>query len=303
MGLDPAEYWIVLSLVAVATPVAFYFAWRNWRRARIIEDAATAKIRSAHQGYLELEGDGQLMDGEPIIAPLTNHACLWYRYKIERKEVSHSKDGDTTRWVTEREQTSDNLFHLVDDTGKCIVDPDGAEISTDEKVVWYGDSAWPQNSPLHSGGSMFSSDRYRYSEWLVLPGQPLYVIGQFKTVAPAQLYKTSEITRDLIRDWKKNQAQMLERFDVNKDGEIDEDEWLLVRKSAKMHAQAEFRQRAKQPDIHIIAKPEDDKHPFILSIYPQDQLTKRFRLHAYLFLAGFFAAGCIAAWFLQFQLP
>ena len=301
MGLDPAEYWIVLSLVAVATPVAFYFAWRNWRRARIIEDAATAKIRSAHQGYLELEGDGQLMDGEPIIAPLTNHACLWYRYKIERKEVSHSKDGDTTRWVTEREQTSDNLFHLVDDTGKCIVDPDGAEISTDEKVVWYGDSAWPQNSPLHSGGSMFSSDRYRYSEWLVLPGQPLYVIGQFKTVAPAQLYKTSEITRDLIRDWKKNQAQMLERFDVNKDGEIDEDEWLLVRKSAKMHAQAEFRQRAKQPDIHIIAKPEDDKHPFILSIYPQDQLTKRFRLRAYLFLAGFFAAGSVAAWFLQFQ--
>jgi len=301
MGLDPAEYWIVLSVAAVATLAAFYFAWRNWRRARIIEDAPTAKVRSAHQGYLELEGDGQLMDGEPIIAPLTNHACLWYRYKIERKDTYHTKHGTQTRWVVERQENSDNLFHLVDDTGKCIVDPDGAEISTDEKVVWYGDSSWPQTSPLQGGGSLFVSDRYRYTEWLVLPGQPLYVIGQFKTIAPAQLYKTSEITRDLIRDWKKDQAQMLERFDVNKDGQIDEDEWQLVRKSAKMHAQAEFRERAKQPDIHIIAKPEDDKHPFILSIYPQDQLTKRFRLHAYLFLAGFFAAGSIAAWLLQFQ--
>ena len=302
MGLDPAEYWIVLIVAAAATLAAFWFAWRNWRRARIIEDAPTAKVRSAHQGYIELEGEGQLMDGEPIIAPLTQHACLWYRYKIERKDVYHVKGGTQTRWVTERQETSDNLFYLVDDTGKCVVDPDGGEISTDEKVQWYGDSAWPQNSPMQGGGSMFASDHYRFTEWLVLVGQPLYVIGQFKTVAPAQLYKTSEITRDLIRDWKKDQGQMLERFDVNKDGQIDEDEWQLVRKSAKMHAQAEFRERAKQPDIHIIAKPEDDKHPFLLSIYPQEQLTKRFRLHAYLSLGGFFVAGSVAAWLLKFQL-
>ncbi len=302
LGLAPAEYWIVVAIAVVATLACFYFGWRNWRRARIIEDAPTAKIRSAHQGYLELEGDGQLMDGEPIIAPLTNHVCLWYRYKIERKDTYHTKHGSQTRWVTERQEISDNLFHLVDDTGKCIVDPDGAEISTDEKVVWYGDSSWPQNSPLQGGGSMFTSDRYRYSEWLVLPGQPLYVIGQFKTVAPAQLYNSAEITRDLIRDWKKDQAQMLERFDVNKDGKIDEDEWQLVRKSAKLHAQAESRERAKQPDIHIIAKPDDEQHPFLLSIYPQDKLSKRFRLHAYLYLAGFFVAGSIAAWLLQFQL-
>ncbi len=138
--------------------------------------------------------------------------------------------------------------------------------------------SWPQTSLLQGGGSLFSSDQYRYTEWLVLPGQPLY--------------KTSDISRDLIREWKKDQTQLLERFDVNKDGQIDTDEWQLVRKSAQLHAQAEFRERAKQPEIHIIAKPENDKHPFILSIYPQDQLTKRFRLHAYPYLGGFFIAGC-----------
>ena len=301
MGLAPAEYWIVLALAVAATLAAFWFAWRNWRRARIIEDAPTAKIRSAHQGYIELEGDGRLMDGEPIIAPLTQHACLWYRYKIERKDVSHVKGGTHARWVTEREESSDNLFYLVDDTGKCVVDPDGGEISTDEKLQWYGDSAWPQNSPLQGGGSLFAGDNYRYTEWLVLVGQPLYVLGQFRTVAPAQLYNTAEVSRDLIRDWKRDQAQMLDRFDVNGDGQIDTDEWQLLRKSAQLRAQAEFRERARQPDIHVITKPEDESQPFLLSIYPQDQLTKRFRLHAYLLLAGFFVAGSIATWLLQFR--
>ncbi|HHJ80943.1 MAG TPA: E3 ubiquitin--protein ligase [Candidatus Tenderia electrophaga] len=301
LGLDPPGYWIVLSVAVAITPLAFYFAWRNWRRARIIEDAPTAKVRSAHQGYLELEGSGRLMAGEPIIAPLTSQACLWYRYKIERKETFHTKHGNQTRWVTEREEVSDNLFYLEDDTGQCVVDPDGAEFSSGDRLQWYGDSSWPQNTPLQGSGSLFSSDRYRYTEWLVLPGQPLYVIGQFKTIAPAQLYKTADITRDLIRDWKKDQKDLLQRFDVNGDGQIDTDEWQLVRKSAQLHAQAEFRERAKQPEIHMIAKPDDDKHPFILSIHPQHQLTKRFRLHAYLYLGGFFVAGCLAVWLLQFQ--
>ncbi len=303
MGLSPTAYWIIVALALVATLVTFYFGWRNWRRARLIEDAPTAKVRSAHQGFIELEGEGKLMDGEPIIAPLTNHACVWYRYKIERKETSHGTDGAETKWKIVKQDSSDNLFFLEDETGQCIIDPDGAEVSTDEKLQWYGDSEWPTSAPLlGSGSKLIGMGRYRYSEWLILVGQPLYAIGQFKTVAPAQLYSVSDITRDLIRDWKQDQAAMLERFDVNKDGQIDQDEWKILRHSAKLHAQAEHRERAKQPDIHIMEKPQDGQHPYLLSVYPQDQLTKRYRLHAYLFLAGFFVAGSIAAWLLKFQL-
>lgn len=300
MGLDPAEYWIVVALAVAATVAAFWFGWRNWRRARLIEDAPTAKIRSAHQGYVELEGQGRLMDGEPVIAPLTSHHCLWYRYQIERKDTYHTKHGTQTKWTTVRQETSDNLFLLDDDSGRCVIDPDGAEITTDEKLCWYGDSEWPLSAPLLGSGSAFvGTGRYRYTEWLMLEGQPLYAIGQFKTVAPAQMYSVAEQTRDLIRDWKQDQAALLGRFDVNKDGRIDQDEWKIVRHSAKLHAQQELRERAQQPEIHILARPEDKRHPYLLSIYPQDQLTKRYRLRAYLSLAGFFLAGAAAAWLLQ----
>jgi hypothetical protein len=302
MGLSPGEYWIVLALAVAGTVAGYYFGWRNWRRARLIEDAPTAKIRSAHQGFLELEGQGRLMDGEPIIAPLTSHPCLWYRYQIERQDTYHTKNGTQTKWVTIKQKTSDELFHLDDDTGLCVIDPEGAEITADEKLVWYGDSQWPTSAPLlGSGSKLIGMGRYRYSEWLILAGQPLYVIGQFKTISPGQFYSVAENARDLIRDWKQDQANLLERFDVNKDGKIDQDEWKIVQHTAKLQAQQEHRERAKQPDIHMMIRPEDGQHPYLLSVYPQDQLTRRYRLHAYLFLAGFFIAGAISAWFLKFQ--
>lgn len=303
-GLEQHEYWIILAIACVLALAAFYYAARCWRRARLIEDVPTAKVRSAHQGYVELEGDGRLMNGTPIIAPLTNKQCVWYRYKIERKETRHTNNGTQTKWVTEREETSDNLFHLHDETGFCVVDPEGAEVTCDDKVQWYGHASWPTDAPALFGGSgvsgLLESGRYRYTEWLVLPNQPLYIIGQFQSMSPAQQYSVNEITRDLIRTWKKDPSSMLERFDANGDGKIDHDEWELVRKSAKMHAQKEHRERAKQPDIHIISKPENDQHPFLLSVYPQEQLTKRYRLHAYLSLAGFFVAGSVVAWLFQF---
>lgn len=186
MGLSPGEYWIVLALAVAGTVAGFYFGWRNWRRARLIEDAPTAKIRSAHQGFVELEGQGRLMDGEPIIAPLTNHPCLWYRYQIERQDTYHTKNGTQTKWVTIKQKSSDELFHLDDDTGLCVIDPDGAEITTDEKLVWYGDNQWPTSAPLlGSGSKLIGMGRYRYSEWLILAGNPCTLSASSKPFHPA----------------------------------------------------------------------------------------------------------------------
>ncbi len=310
--VSPAEYWIILLMAAAVAIGTFYYAWRSWKRARIIEDAPTAKIRSAHQGYLELEGDGRPMEGEPVIAPLTQKPCIWYRYKIERKETRHTKNGTQTKWVTEKQETSDNLFHLHDETGFCIIDPEGAEVSCDDKVQWYGDSKWPIGGPSLYGGqssggllssSLLDSGGYRYTEWIMLPNQPLYAIGEFRSVQPAQHYSVRDITRDLIRTWKQDQKELLRKFDANNDGKIDQKEFELVRKMAHVQAQKEHRERAEQPDIHILSKSKNDKQPFLISVYPQEQLTKRYRLAAYFSLAAFFAAGSGTAWLLRFFPP
>lgn len=290
LGLDPQEYWFALAFCVVAALASFWFAFHNWRRLRLIEDAATAKVRSAHQGYLELEGMGRLMDGEPIIAPLTSTHCLWWRYKIEEKQ----QRGDSDEWKVIKQGISDNLFYLEDGTGRCVIDPDGAEVRCDDKRVWHGDSEWPL------AVAQTRSGRYRYSEWLILPGQPLYAIGEFRSMNPAEHYSAADITRDLIRSWKQDQASLLKRFDGNRDGQIDQKEWELVRKVAEVQAQKEFEQRAQQPQIHLLAKPVDGERPFILSVYPQDQLARRYRWLALGALIGFFVLGSVAVWLAQF---
>lgn len=279
-GLDTKEYWLALAVCCVGTLAGFYFAFHHWRRLRLIEDTATAKVRSAHQGYLELEGMGRLMDGEPIIAPLSFAHCLWWRFKVEEKQTR----GDSDSWRVIRQGISDNLFYLEDETGRCVVDPEGAEVIGEDKRVWYGE-----------GGD------YRYTESLILIGQPLYVIGEFRSMNPAEHYNAADISRDLIRSWKQDQVALLKRFDGNRDGQIDEKEWQLVRKVAEVQAQKEFEQRAQQPQIHVLAKPVDGERPFILSVHPQAQLTRRYRWLAMGALAVFFVLGTVTVWLAQFR--
>jgi len=66
--LDPSRVWMLLGFLAVTALVAFYLSFRYWYRARLIEDVPTARIRSAPQGYVELEGTGQPLETAPLIS-------------------------------------------------------------------------------------------------------------------------------------------------------------------------------------------------------------------------------------------
>ena len=275
---------------------AFYYAFRQWRRARIIEDAPTAKIRSAPQGYVELEGVGKMMAGEPIISPLTAKNCLWFRYKVERKEVVHIKGSRTTRWRTVEQGESDALFLLEDETGQCVIDPEGAEVTPLDKLVWYGDSPRPLDVPLLAAGRIGFGANYRYTETFIMVGQPLYVLGNFQTIRATDGYSRAEIARDLIRAWKNKPALLLDHFDLNRDGEIDTAEWEKVQQLAQRKAAAEYRKRSQEPDTHMVCQLEDGHRPFLLSSHPQRDLTRRYRQQAIIALVLFFAVGGISAW-------
>jgi hypothetical protein len=79
--------------------------------------------------------------------------------------------------------TSDHRFRLTDGVSSCYVDPDRAEINGIKKLVWYGNSEWPTRTQILESQSIVHAmtNNYRYSEWLILPGQPLYILGQFST--------------------------------------------------------------------------------------------------------------------------
>ena len=292
----PANFWLFLLLATGAAIAGFVYAFVLLHRARLIEDTPTSKIRSAAQGYVELEGKCGLMEGMPIVSPLTATQCTWYRYKVEKLGDKHSR--------TIESGVSDELFLLLGDTGRCVVDPEGAVVTCRTRQVWY-ENSYPSRRSMQRGGSLFGrlGARYRYTEERMHPGETLYAIGMFMSVGGgAESFNTDAEVRELLKEWKQNQKQLLQRFDSNGDGEIDVQEWEAVRKAAYAQVRKQQSQRSVQPPTHVMTKPTHGKRPYLLSVYPQQELVKRYKLKAAASLAGFLIAGSITVWMATLRL-
>ncbi len=84
-----AHFIIIVIAVKIETPAAWpwallamcgvsFAAWLgNYRRYRQIQDLPTSKVASAAQGYVELTGRGELLDGSPVISRLGGRQCCW----------------------------------------------------------------------------------------------------------------------------------------------------------------------------------------------------------------------------------
>jgi len=297
-ALSPEEYLFFLGTLLSAALISFYFFVCNWKRLRIIEDTPTARLRSAHQGYIELEGKGQFVDDQPIYAPLSNHPCLWYRSLIEQQETFAENGRTQTRWNVVYKNNSDHRFKLTDGVNNCYVDPDDAEVNGNEKLVWYGNTEWPTRTQILESQSIVNAmtNNYRYSEWLILPGQPLYVLGQFSTSSATAQQSARDVMINLINDWKQDQQALRNRFDINKDGKIDQEEWESARQMARSEAQKIHDQLVLEPDTHIIAKPRNTALPFIISVYSQALLVQKYRRNAFMALAACITLACTIVW-------
>ncbi len=294
-----SDFWLWVGVAAVLALAAFVFTFRWLSRARLIEDIPTSRIRSAAQGYVELEGIGELLPGEPILSPLTQTPCAWYRCKVEQRTTL----GDKRRWRTVRTYLSDGLFVLRDGSGECVVDPEGAAVIPGDKRVWYGDAALPLREPLHAGRwtALAAGGDYRYTEERLLPGAPLYALGWFRTVGGAnEAFDTRTEVRELLATWKRDPAT-LDAFDRNADGRIDQDEWEEAREVAVREVRLRQRKRALQPGIHTLSKPQGGE-TFLLSARSQAQMSGRWRWLAIVALATFFGAVGAAAWAIAVRL-
>lgn len=278
--MSTGGFVVVSIIVGVIILVAFHAIWRNWSRARLIEDTPTARIRSAPQGYVELEGEAGLLPGPPIVAPLTGRRCVWYRYRIEHEERSFdSKGRSRSHWRTLDSGTSEGLFEIDDGTGRCVIDPDGAEVHPDDRDVWRGHSRWPSaGPPRRRGGLRISAGDYRYTEERLLPG-PLYAVGWFESIRSAD-GDLRQATAALLRHWKQDQAGLLARFDADGDGRIDVAEWGRARDAAQQQVIRERAHKASEPAVNLLRRPASRQQPFILSAHPQDQLGRRYRRRA-----------------------
>ena len=284
--------YFALAICALISLVSAVSSISRLKTARVIEDTPTSKIRSAHQGYVELVGFAKAGPEQLLLSGLSQTPCLWYRYKIERYESS----GKNSSWRSIESKTSEQAFIINDGSGDCYVMPNRAEVSTVRKRSWQGNSLHPSKT---SGIRLFGQ-RYRYTEELLCADDLLYVIGLFETRHPPSptAVRDVEMTK-ILTEWKQDYDKLTDRFDRNGDGEIDLQEWELVR--AEALRKAERQQRAAGPinPVHTISYSPSRRQPYIIASSEPESLSRRYRWQALALLLVSVISASILIWMLR----
>jgi len=271
LKLDSRTGWLVcLSFMSFVSVLAWLSALRN---LRAIRDTPTSKVASAAQGYVELIGRGKIIKEAPLLSKFTSLPCLWYRYTVKQRDSNG-------QWETIDQGESHDCFLLKDDTGLCLVDPEQAEIITKHRDQWEKDS-------------------YQYTEWKLIDHDHLYVIGQFRTQGGGNLeFDSRAELNSLLAEWKKDMPALHTRFDLNNDGELDVQEWMLARSAAKREVSKMIRNAQTQSDTHIISQPHEGRLFLISNLIP-GKLSRRYLLWSWAHLLSFFAALGSIGWLQQ----
>lgn len=275
----------MLAFVAAAgLCVAGGWVWvSRWSRIRHLQDTPTSRIRAAAQGYVELVGVLRESGATPLTAPLSGQPCLWWRYRIEE----YGGASERRSWRVIERDTSEAWLRLADASGECLIDPRGAEVLPAWRRVWTGDQRHPRGLPAHGWLDWLNGGRqYRYVEERLHAGEPLYAIGEFRTVGGGrQGLDQEQAQAEVIRQWKGDFAGLLQRFDRNGDGQLDEQEWRHVRLAAGLEAEDRHRTASSAPATAHLTRPQQAQ-PFVLSSHGEEVLARRFYWQA--------AAGALA---------
>lgn len=257
--------WLVsLGLIVIFSGLAWLYAARRYRA---IADTPTSRIGSAAQGFVELMGVGQALPDRVVYTPSTQLPCLWYRYKAYRVE------GNKRELVEQGE--SDEDFVLDDGSGRCLLRPHDAEMYLDRKDV-------------------HARDGYRYEEEIIVAGERLYALGRFHSHDGRHVHFDARAELDgVLTAWKADQAGLKQRFDLDRNGAIDPDEWALALQAARRevgHRQAET--DAALID-HSLEKPGHGR-PYLISNTPPERLARRYRHWSW--MHGAIVLCAIGAW-------
>lgn len=287
---DAAEFAFVAGGLLLLAGAGLYGFLRYSRLLRLVADIPTARIRSAPQGLVQLEGATEWLPGPEIVAPLSGLPCVWYRYRIDERRGS---GGRNKRRVVVAQGTSDDLFLLRDGTGECVVDPDGAMVIRPERDVWYSASRALASGP--GGGSRWGGGRYRHTEERLHARQPLLVVGEFSTRRHEGADR-NERMRDLLGRWK-NDPAIIERYDSSGDGRLSLQDWERVRAAARTEVEREM-SREETPDaVHVLRRGgHGTQRVLLLSTLDEPQLLFRQRLRAYGSALVFIVAASLLLW-------
>ena len=250
-----------IFLLAGSALSLFAGLFNYWRLLKISE-APISTIAAAAQGCIELQGVANCE--KPLTTPYHGIPCVWYRAWV----FANTADDETinlfgTRLLDYSE--SELAFTLTDSTGHCSVNPKGAE------VVHFKARTWRKND-------------HRYVEEYLPAGKQLYVLGQLDT-------RHDVLTDNVINQklgkklalLKANKQQLLNRYDHNRDGQIDLDEWEKARHEARQCMAAEHAMRRGTGSFTL--KMPTDNHLFLISAQSPQQLRDSYKTWCFIHLS------------------
>ena len=288
-----AQSWLVRALLGAGAVGSFWYCFAEWHRNRVIRDTATSRVRSAAQGYIALSGRGLAPPGRPMTSPISGRHCTWWHYSIQERRGRNS-------WATIETGTSETVFFLDDGSGRCLVDPRGAEVHARDDM-WYGSCAYPLENPprglSNTLANMCAKSDFRYRERCLLAGEPLYALGSFRTEGGVAAVDAEREVAQVLRSWKHDQKTLLDRFDANHDGLLSGEEWERVRQAAHDQVAASVGARPLPVPISVLGKPADGRI-FLLVAGDELSLARRLRSRAAASIMVCIACCAALAWWL-----
>jgi hypothetical protein len=220
---------------------------------------------------VSLEGRAALFPGKPLDSPLTHRPCCWYSYAVVEL------DDERSNRSADEHGTSEWSFMMNDGNGECVIDPNGAKLVSMRVKKW-------------------RVGNFRYTERLILPGDPLLVLGAFTTSGSTVTEHDVEFqVGQLIAEWKKDMPALIQRFDLDGSGRISDEKWERVRTQARRDVEDELARNPPQPQ-HRVSNPGDDR-PFIIGATSRRQLERDMTIWAWIHLSCFlFGVTILAAW-------
>lgn len=258
--------WITVTYGCIA---GFWIWMRGLRLTRLIDDIPTSQIATAAQGYVELFGQAARFEDQQAKS-LIHGPVLWLRMEhAQRSDLRQVRAFPFNLFFVPTEvEESKTPFAITDGTGTACILPHGAEIICARKETRYGENT-------------------RVIEEQILPGDALYVIGDFSTHTLQPEF--DQAAYELTRQWDNDPAQR-RRFDANRDGRLDQKEWLAMHAAASARVIQDSLPAGAPEPKHLVFRPNDGR-PFLISSVPPDALAGHYRLYMIAGLLLFLVCG------------
>jgi hypothetical protein len=171
---------VALAVVgAFAGVYVFYRGFRLLQRKRLILNTPASKIRSAAMGLVEI--NGLAVGPYTMTAPVTGVPCYYFHTTAWQWQ----QRGKNSQWVKVADERMHVPFFLDDNTGRMLVDPQGAEMDIHRDFHdEFGTSLFSSTMEIPSNISSFlirhgvsTNKKIKVEEYCIKPKNSLFILG------------------------------------------------------------------------------------------------------------------------------